>query len=100
MANKHIDFSNIDYVLEHLDEVSCDCEACLEALEGHMGTVTADNTEGGLLDDINFAPSNFVSNLGYMGSGMLGIFIVIALIMTVTTLLNKVFSGKKNAEEG
>lgn len=100
MANKHIDFSNINSVLENLDSLSCDCDACLEALEAHAADITAENTESGLLDDIDFAPANFVTNLGYMGSGMLGIFVVIALIMGVTTLLNKIFSGKKNAEEG
>ncbi len=34
---------------------------------------------------------NFVSNLGYMGKGMLAIFVVIGVIMAATALLNKVF---------
>ena len=34
---------------------------------------------------------NFVANLPYMGKGMLAIFVVIAVIMGVTALLNKVF---------
>ena len=40
--------------------------------------------------NINFM--NFVDNLKYMASGMLGIFIVIGIIVIITTLLNKVFS--------
>ena len=44
----------------------------------------------------NFNPMNFVDNLGYMGAGMLGIFVVIGLIACVTVLLNKIFSPKQN----
>ena len=36
----------------------------------------------------NFNPSNFVDNLGYMGAGMLGIFVVIGLIIVTTYVLN------------
>ena len=36
-------------------------------------------------------PLNFVSNLKYMGLGMLSIFIVIGVIALVTVLLNKLF---------
>ena len=45
-----------------------------------------------------FEPTNFVSNLKYMGIGMLGIFVVIGLIMIVTFVLNKIFS-KKNDDQ-
>lgn len=45
--------------------------------------------------NLNFEPTNFVSNLGYMGTGMLGIFVVIATIWAVTVALNKIFSDKK-----
>lgn len=34
---------------------------------------------------------NFVTNLPYMGKGMLAIFVVIGVIMAVTALLNKIF---------
>ena len=37
-------------------------------------------------------PMNFVNNLKYMASGMLGIFIVIGIIVIITMILNKVFS--------
>ena len=40
-----------------------------------------------------FEPSNFTSNLSYMGLGMLGIFVVIGVIMLFTAVLNK-FSKK------
>ena len=43
---------------------------------------------------IEFHPENFVSSLSYMGTGMIGIFIVIGLIVLATVLLNKIFSDK------
>ena len=43
-----------------------------------------------------FEPMNFVNNLGYMGTGMLGIFIVIGIIIGVTVVMNKLTSRKKN----
>ncbi len=39
--------------------------------------------------------NNFVDNLPYMGKGMVGILIVMGVIILVTMLLNKIFSGKK-----
>ena len=41
-----------------------------------------------------FNPYAFIENLKYMGLGMLGIFIVIAIIAIVTILLNKVFKSE------
>ncbi len=38
---------------------------------------------------MQFNPLNFISNLRYMGIGMLSIFIVIGVIILVTVLLNK-----------
>ena len=49
-------------------------------------------TEGAKL---GFNPMNFVSNLKYMGIGMLTIFIIIGVIILATTLINKVFSAKQ-----
>ena len=37
-----------------------------------------------------FEPMNFIVNLKYMAVGMLGIFLVIAVIILITMLLNKV----------
>ncbi len=45
---------------------------------------------------MNINPMNFVDNLGYMGVGMLGIFIVIGAIWGVTLALNKIFSDKSD----
>ena len=42
--------------------------------------------------EIFFEPMNFVSNLQYMGIGMLVIFVVIGIIMLATSLLNRFFS--------
>ena len=44
---------------------------------------------------LGFNPMNFVSNLKYMGVGMLTIFIIIGAIILATMLINKVFSAKK-----
>jgi hypothetical protein len=44
----------------------------------------------------NFNPMNFVKNAGYMGAGMLGIFVVIGLIVITTVILNKATSPKKD----
>lgn len=44
----------------------------------------------------NFNPGAFVDNLSYMGLGMLGIFVVIGVIIIVTSLLSKIKS--KDAE--
>lgn len=38
---------------------------------------------------MQFNPMNFITNLKYMGTGMLSIFIVIGVIVMVTTLLNR-----------
>ena len=46
-----------------------------------------------------FEPMNFIDNLSYMGTGMLGIFIVIGLIWFTTFALNKLFSSKKDGDE-
>ena len=39
-----------------------------------------------------FEPANFISNLQYMGVGMLVIFIVIGIIILATKLINFLFS--------
>ena len=43
----------------------------------------------------NFNAMNFINNLKYLVVGMVSIFIVIAVIMIVTILLNKFFKDKK-----
>ncbi len=45
--------------------------------------------------NISFNPMNFVSNLRYMGIGMLVIFVVIGIIIGATILINYLFSNKK-----
>lgn len=44
---------------------------------------------------MNINPMNFIYNLKYMGTGMLGILIVIGVIIILTMLLNKVTAKKK-----
>lgn len=44
------------------------------------------------MGNFKFEPMEFINNLKYMGLGMLGIFIVIAIIMIITVILNKLFN--------
>ena len=48
---------------------------------------------------MNFDPINFVTNLRYMGLGMLGIFIVMGVIILVTMLLDRATANKKEGED-
>ena len=50
-------------------------------------------------DGISFHPENFIHSLSYMGTGMIGIFIVIGLIVLATVVLNKMFSDKSKKDE-
>ncbi len=45
--------------------------------------------------DLFFKPENFISSLGYMGKGMLVIFVIIGVIILSTLLINKIFSKKQ-----
>ncbi len=44
---------------------------------------------------MNFNPMNFVTNLKYMGIGMLGVFMIIGIIIAATYIIGKATSGKK-----
>lgn len=41
-----------------------------------------------------FKPENFANMLGYMGKGMLVIFVIIGVIIFATVAINKMFSKK------
>ena len=58
-------------------------------------TTVASTTAGGDLGNIGFEPQRFLEMLGYMGKGMLVIFVLIGVIILVTLLINKVFSKKQ-----
>ena len=47
---------------------------------------------------MDFNAMNFITNLKYMGIGMLGIFIVMGVIIASVYGLNKLFSGKKKKD--
>ena len=61
-----------------------------------MNILTAMATEPVASEGVKlvFQPMNFVSNLRYMGIGMLVIFAVIGVIALATVLINKIFSEK------
>jgi len=44
--------------------------------------------------EIDFEPARFVDMLGYMGKGMLVIFVIIGVIILATVAINKLFSNK------
>lgn len=44
---------------------------------------------------MTFNPMAFVENLYYMGVGMASILIVMAVLILITNVLNKIFSKKK-----
>lgn len=44
---------------------------------------------------LTFEPHRFLEMLGYMGKGMLVIFVLIGVIVLVTMLINKIFSREK-----
>ena len=48
---------------------------------------------------LSFEPKNFVKMFSYMGKGMLIIFVIIAVIIISTVLINKIFSPKKENKE-
>ena len=43
---------------------------------------------------MTFHPIAFIENLYYMGTGMASILIVMAVLIFITTVLNKLFSKK------
>ncbi len=47
---------------------------------------------------MDFIPSNFVTNLKYMGVGMLGVLMIVAIIMGATYLIGYI-SGKASKGE-
>ena len=61
-----------------------------------MNILTAMATEPVATEAANlvFEPANFVTNLRYMGIGMLVIFAVIGIIALSTVVINKIFSEK------
>lgn len=44
--------------------------------------------------ELVFQPEKFLDMLGYMGKGMLVIFVIIGVIILATMLINKTFSNK------
>ena len=46
-----------------------------------------------------FNPMNFVYNLRYLGLGMLGIFVVIAIVILSTYAVNALFSRPKKKKD-
>ena len=48
---------------------------------------------------MDFIPQHFIDNLGYMGKGMLAIFVVIGVIIIATTIVNKICSSSHHKQD-
>lgn len=59
--------------------------------------VTDSETEAAM--NFNFMPGEFVSNLKYMGAGMIGIFLVIGVIILTILILGKLTAPQNKDEE-
>lgn len=56
----------------------------------------AEGSEESIVDvELEWHPENAVTNLKYMGLGMLGIFVVVGVVMSITYVLNSVTGKKK-----
>ena len=71
-----------------------DTEALTDIVTEAAESVSEAVTEAGALS-FTFEPMNFVNNLTYLVSGMIGIFAVIGVIIIATAILNKVTFKKK-----
>ncbi len=60
-----------------------------------VAETVAETTAADMFGNITVEPMNFVNNLGYMATGMVGIFVVIGIIILATTAMNKFFSKNK-----
>ena len=79
-------------------EAGFDSTLTIGAIDGETAVLfaEAETTTTETSAAIGFEPMNFVTNLQYMGTGMLTIFIVIGAIILATSAINKIFSKKKD----
>ncbi len=80
-----------------LDYVTSDGETVtgVDTLEAETEELTEETGSEGF----TFNPSGFVDSLGYMGRGMLGIFLVMAVIIIATMLCDKLLPQKKKKDD-
>ena len=58
-----------------------------------------ETTEKAMQYEFAFTPDKFVETLPIMGTGMLGIFVVMGIIILCVTGLNKIGSGSKKEKK-
>ena len=51
------------------------------------------------MQDLQFVPMEFLHNLKYMGIGMLGVFMIVAIIMAATYVIGHFTSGKSKKKD-
>ena len=64
-----------------------------ETIEEAVEEIAAEETEEVVTTtgiDLSFDPNGFTRNIDKMGKGMLGIFVVIGIIIIVTSILSKI----------
>ena len=84
-----------DRLLDSLAEQVAEHDEYLRSIG--MGEEEADPSDAHV--DIHIDGPAFVNSLGYMLKGMVGIFLVIAIIMAVIMTLNKVTGKEKKKKE-
>jgi hypothetical protein len=67
-----------------------------ELITGEVETTVGEEVSRG---DVGFTPDSLSWSLPIMGKGMLGIFIVTSIIVTVTVILNKATAPRKKNKE-
>lgn len=82
--------------VEAAESVSAE-EAVIVSEDGSVEVISNEETATEESIKIDFKPEEFVNNLGYMGKGMLGIFVVIGIIIASVYALAK-FGNKSNKQ--
>ena len=77
-----------------VEEITSEEDAVIEeeTIEEAVEEITAEETEEVVTTgiELSFDPNGFTRNIDKMGKGMLGIFVVIGIIIIVTSILSKI----------
>ncbi len=88
-------FGAVNVSAEASNDASSEVSTTVSETESKSETENKTENEGAVEElNIDFQPSRFVDNLGKMGIGMVGIFIVMGVVIIVTSALNKATTNK------
>ena len=83
-----------------IKKLSADTAVALEAAENETSAVAEESTAAEEIQyEFKVTPDNFVDSLPIMGTGMLGIFIVMGVIIACVAALNKLTSSDRKAKK-